>query len=231
MQIDDGDGSTPQFISDDHEVEAFVKLRWKIEKVNLFVTISHYINLITKEHRKPHFSNLTNQTLLNQEDGDISYTDGRTDEEWMAFAMSETRMTCPHEQNSVVGSFHVRVTCTTPQRGNGVEIREQEGIIWLRSPTNLTVIRGKRKAVVTEAEKDRDEDAYLLPQNLCRKATSRWKGNKVASLDVACFIILESLLGGTGCSRIRFFTREHSTASSSNRGRWRWHINCTNSLD
>ncbi|KAG2282580.1 hypothetical protein Bca52824_053800 [Brassica carinata] len=27
MQIDDGDGSTPQFISDDHEVEAFVKMR------------------------------------------------------------------------------------------------------------------------------------------------------------------------------------------------------------
>ncbi|KAF2563306.1 hypothetical protein F2Q70_00017167 [Brassica cretica] len=28
MQIDDGDGSTPQFISDDHEVEAFVKMRF-----------------------------------------------------------------------------------------------------------------------------------------------------------------------------------------------------------
>ncbi|CAF2152332.1 unnamed protein product [Brassica rapa] len=44
MQIDAGDGSTPQFISDDYDVESFVHMRRKIEEVNLYVTILEHNN-------------------------------------------------------------------------------------------------------------------------------------------------------------------------------------------
>ncbi|CAF1742792.1 unnamed protein product [Brassica oleracea var. botrytis] len=82
MEIDDGDGSTPQFISDDHEVEVFVQMRRKIEEVNLFVTV-----------------NVTNQTLARNENADDSDEDQGFEEEWLDFAMSETPLTCPHQKN------------------------------------------------------------------------------------------------------------------------------------
>ncbi|CAN6859921.1 unnamed protein product [Brassica oleracea] len=86
MEIDDGDGSTPQFISDDHEVEVFVQMRRKIEEVNLFVTV-----------------NVTNQTLARNENADDSDEDEGFEEEWLDFAMSETPLTCPHQKNDVGG--------------------------------------------------------------------------------------------------------------------------------
>lgn len=54
MLIDDGDGSTPQFISDDHEVEVLVQMRRKIEEVNLCVTIAKCSDGLSTANRKPH---------------------------------------------------------------------------------------------------------------------------------------------------------------------------------
>ena len=65
MLIDDGDGSTPQFISENHEVEVFVQMRRKIEEVNLCVTISQCSDGVTTGNSKPHFANVTDQNVCN----------------------------------------------------------------------------------------------------------------------------------------------------------------------
>ncbi|KAH0866792.1 hypothetical protein HID58_073814 [Brassica napus] len=65
MLIDDGDGSTPQFISDDHEVEVLVQMRRKIEEVNLCVTIAKCSDGLSTANRKPHFADVTDQNLCN----------------------------------------------------------------------------------------------------------------------------------------------------------------------
>ncbi|CAF1836532.1 unnamed protein product [Brassica oleracea var. botrytis] len=64
MLIDDGDGSTPQFISENHEVEVFVQMRRKIEEVNLCVTISQCSDGVTTGNSKPHFANVTDQNVF-----------------------------------------------------------------------------------------------------------------------------------------------------------------------
>lgn len=47
--IDDADGSSRHFITDDHEVELFVQMRRKIEEVNLCVTVTLNTNGIAAE--------------------------------------------------------------------------------------------------------------------------------------------------------------------------------------
>lgn len=150
MLIDDGDGSTPQFISDDHELEVFVQKRRKIEEVNLFVTISQCIDGVTTAQGKPHFSNVTDQTLLDKDDGDTETTDATTEEEWLEFALSETPLTCPPQKNTAGGSFRVTEQDTIPYRRNGIEIQENQPIIRLRSPENSSETRGKGKELALE---------------------------------------------------------------------------------
>ena len=128
MEIDDGDGSTPQFISDDHEVEVFVQMRRKIEEVNLFVTV-----------------NVTNQTLARNENADDSDEDQGFEEEWLDFAMSETPLTCPHQKNDVGGNFGGPPVLSIPNKQNGIVICEP--IIRLASPTHRESYRGKGKAI------------------------------------------------------------------------------------
>ncbi|KAF3532204.1 hypothetical protein DY000_02040060 [Brassica cretica] len=150
MLIDDGDGSAPQFISDDHELEVFVQMRQKIEEVNLFVTISQCIDGVTTAQDKPHFSNVTDQTLLDKDDGDTETTDATTEEEWLEFALSETPLTCPPQKNTAGGSFRVTEQDTIPYRHNGIEIQENQPIILLLSPQNSSETRGKGKELALE---------------------------------------------------------------------------------
>lgn len=132
MLIDDGDGSTPQFISDDHEVEVFVQMRRKIEEVNLFVTIAQVVDGVTKAPPKPHAK------------------DVEAEDEWMEFAISETPLTRPTLTNAVGGSFRAVVHETIPSRANGIVIRENQPTIRLRSPPPCEGNRGKGKAILRE---------------------------------------------------------------------------------
>ncbi|KAF3489251.1 hypothetical protein F2Q69_00057112 [Brassica cretica] len=118
MQIDDADGSTPQFISDDHEVEVFVQMRRTIEEVNLFVTVSEPVHVRRR---------------------------GRFEEEWLDFARSETPLTLPHQKNDVGGSFGGPQVRSIPNKQNGIVICEP--IIRLESPTHRESYRGKGKAI------------------------------------------------------------------------------------
>ncbi|KAG2303933.1 hypothetical protein Bca52824_032584 [Brassica carinata] len=81
MEIDDGDGSTPQFISDDYEVEVFVQMRRKIEEVNLCVTMSEVIHGIPTGHGRPPYANVTDQTLAQDEDDEETDSDEGLEEE------------------------------------------------------------------------------------------------------------------------------------------------------
>lgn len=157
MQIDDGDGSTPQFISDDHEVEVFVQMRRKIKEVNLCVTIAQCNDGINTAQRKPHFSNVTYQMLCNDDEGDNNTFDDSPEDEWSDFALSETPLTCPPITNAVGGSFHVRVTNTIPSMANGIVIREPQPILRLQSPPPCGPNRGKGKAVLTDDVHGREQ--------------------------------------------------------------------------
>ena len=158
MQIDDGDGSTPQFISDDHEVEVFVQMRRKIEEVNLFVTVS--------EPKVPH-ANVTDQTLARNENDDDSDEGEGFEDDWGDFAMSETPLTCPHEKNDVGGSFGGRSGCLIPHKPNGIVICEP--IIRLASPTERASYRGKGKAI------DIGGDSVGCPADVIRPLISTTK--------------------------------------------------------
>ncbi|KAF2550327.1 hypothetical protein F2Q68_00037208 [Brassica cretica] len=105
MQIDDADGSTPQFISDDHEVEVFVQMRRTIKEVNLFVTVSEPVHGISTEKQRLPYANVTDQILARNENDDESDDEEGFEEEWLDFAMSETSLTCPHQKNDIGGSF------------------------------------------------------------------------------------------------------------------------------
>ncbi|WZZ07468.1 hypothetical protein YC2023_093389 [Brassica napus] len=121
MQIDDGDGSTLQFISDDHEEEVFVQMRRKIKEVNLFVTVS--------EPRVP-YANVTDQNLARNENDDDSDEGEGFEDDWVDFA---------------IGSFGGPPVCPIPHKQNGIVICEP--IIRLASPTERESYREKGKAI------------------------------------------------------------------------------------
>lgn len=102
MQIDDGDGSTLQFISDDHEEEVFVQMRRKIKEVNLFVTVS--------EPRVP-YANVTDQNLARNENDDDSDEGEGFEDDWVDFAMSDTPLTRPHKKKMTLVGVSVDRRC------------------------------------------------------------------------------------------------------------------------
>ncbi|KAL0836190.1 hypothetical protein Bca101_088079 [Brassica carinata] len=167
MQIDEGDGLTPQFISDDYDVEPFVQMRCKIEEVNLYVTISEHNNGLTTEKTRPPFASVTHQTLIRNEDEEESEADDMLEEEWLQFAMSETPLTCPHKKNDVGGSFAVPGNQTIPNVQRGIVIREP--IIRLASPPREPLNKGKGKAIATEGDTDAPTLNCLLPETSINK--------------------------------------------------------------
>ncbi|CAN6825215.1 unnamed protein product [Brassica oleracea] len=158
MQIDEDDGSTPQFISDDYDVESFVQMRHKIEEVNLYVTISEHNNGFTTGKTRPPFASVTDQTLIRNEDEEESDADDMLEEEWLQFAMSETPLTCPHKKNNVVGSFAVPGSQT------------------LASPPREPVNKGKGKAIATEGDTYAPTLNCLLPETSINKGAYRGNG-------------------------------------------------------
>ncbi|KAG2244924.1 hypothetical protein Bca52824_093247 [Brassica carinata] len=145
MQIDNADGSTPHFISDDHEVEVFVQMRRTIEEVNLFVTVSEPVHGISTEKQRLPYANVTDQILARNENDDESDDEEGFEEEWLDFAMSETSLTCPHQKNDIGGSFGGPPVRSIPNKQNGIVICEP--IIRLASPTHRESYRGKGKAI------------------------------------------------------------------------------------
>lgn len=168
MQIDDGDGSTPQFISDDHDVEEFVLMRRKIEEVNLFVTISVHINEGTTGEMKTAFTKGPLQPVIRPVDDDGSDNDEEVEEEWLEFAMSETPLTCPYQKNDVGGTFAVPRSQTIPNRECGIVIREP--ILHLASPPKEAPYKGKGKAIA------RDDVEYADGMNVHITQTSSNRG-------------------------------------------------------
>ncbi|CAN6972333.1 unnamed protein product, partial [Brassica rapa subsp. trilocularis] len=110
MQIDNGDGSTPQYISEHDAVEAFVQMRCKIEEVNLFVTISEHIDGITTSKTRPPFANVTDQALILNEAEIENASDDILEDAWLDFAMFETPLTCPQQKND---GTNVAATCSS----------------------------------------------------------------------------------------------------------------------
>ncbi|CAN6849546.1 unnamed protein product [Brassica oleracea] len=119
MQIDDGDGSTPQYISDDDAVEAFIQMRRKIEEVNLFITISEHIDGMTTGKTKPPFANVTDQALILNEAEIDNASDGVLEDAWLDFAMSETPLTCPQQKNDGGGGEFFPSPETSTNNGVG----------------------------------------------------------------------------------------------------------------
>lgn len=162
MQIDNGDGSTPQYISEHDAVEAFVQMRCKIEEVNLFVTISEHIDGITTSKTRPPFANVTDQALILNEAEIENASDDILEDAWLDFAMFETPLTCPQQKNDVGGSFVVQRSQTIPYSQSGIVIREP--IIRLVSPQTEARCKGKEKAVATEGNKCGRDVQFLLPE-------------------------------------------------------------------
>lgn len=86
----------------------------------------------------------------------------------MEFAISNTPLTCPPIRNTVGGSFGVPVSDIIPYRRNGIDIRENQPIVRLRSPTTSEANHWKGKAVVVEVENGSKADDYVVPESLCR---------------------------------------------------------------
>ncbi|VVB08269.1 unnamed protein product [Arabis nemorensis] len=95
LDIDDGDESSRQLITNDHEVEVFVHMRRKIEEVKLCVIVSLNCNGISAQlpmSDKMHYAPTETE---DDEDGTSEDEGSKSDETWHDFAMSETPLTLP----------------------------------------------------------------------------------------------------------------------------------------
>lgn len=102
LVIDDNDGSTPHYITEDHEVAIFIEMRRKIEEVNMFVTVS--VNQTGMESSRQEDAKLTPVRLeTDVEDAQTSDEDDyESDDECHDFAMSETPLTAPGGMQALV---------------------------------------------------------------------------------------------------------------------------------
>ncbi|CAA7052370.1 unnamed protein product [Microthlaspi erraticum] len=154
MAIDDGDGSTPQYITDDQEVEVFIQMRRHIEEVNLCVTVSKNISGIPTA---------VEVGIITEREGN----DGGNDEgaeantEWYEFAMSETPMTMPSQALGSVNPTCHPLAVPKRRRPTCISIREAEPIIRLASPAVSRGDKGKGIAVEEVTDSDSDDDAIV----------------------------------------------------------------------
>ncbi|CAA7040434.1 unnamed protein product [Microthlaspi erraticum] len=173
MAIDDGDGSTPQYITDDQEVEVFVQMRRHIEEVNLCVTVKRVDGEMTGDNTSP----ICTQLPPTVTDSDVRIVPAATEEDdteddWHVFAISETPLTRPNTAvNPSKGGDQVvpnigggkRVPQGKRLRTNGITIREGGDTIRLRSP--ICDPRDKGKAVAEDVGSDTDtsDDDAIVP--------------------------------------------------------------------
>lgn len=144
MGIDDGDGSSPHYITYDQEVDVFVEMRRKIEEVNLFVIVVVQTNeLKTMLHRLEQRIGTCNHN--GEEDGGTSAEDGYgTDDEWHTFAMSETLLTAPPVTQQPMEDAVPPPMQVNQTRGPCIRIRDAEDTIRLVSPSCWAKDKGKR---------------------------------------------------------------------------------------
>lgn len=176
MGIDDGNGSTPQYISDDHEVEVFIQMRRKIEEVNMFVTVVKHVSVastILHQSVNPHRSSTDSI-------GDESGED--TDDEWHDFAMSETPLTLPDGTQQASQNQTTEPSRNVARCGGGITIREPAHIIRLASPTCLPGAKGKGVMVSDVASEDSaadGEDDAVVPDVPLQQQSARQSSRSV----------------------------------------------------
>ncbi|CAA7038853.1 unnamed protein product [Microthlaspi erraticum] len=140
LVIDDVDGSTPEYITDDQEVDVFIEMRRNIEEVNLCVTISKTISGITTTANGAR-KRVTTDARVPIDPPCAGEEDGmEVEAEWLGFAMSETPLT------------------------SGITIREPEPVIRLASPVPSGKDKGKGVALYVDSDTDGDEEDVVVPQ-------------------------------------------------------------------
>lgn len=165
LLVDDADGSTPEYITDDQEVDVFIEMRRNIEEVNLCVTVT-----------KVEFGIVTDGTTVrkSQTEGEAINTyivhpvafagsELELETQWHQFAMSDTPLTYPPNRE------RPPTTEVSQKRGGrrvlagGITIREPEPIIRLRSPVPSGKDKGKGIATNMESDSDSEDDDAVVP--------------------------------------------------------------------
>ncbi|CAA7034367.1 unnamed protein product [Microthlaspi erraticum] len=165
MVIDDGDGSTPQYITNDEEVQFFIQMPRHIEEVNLCVTLTAHVNEIPtvstcnkKEIKK------TNETE-DVPSSETEETGDNSEDEWHQFAMSETPMTFPAFGSTQLSDLPPKHRHRMQTRATSISINEGASAIRLNSLNLAITDKGKGKAVVTDygssSDSDNEDDAVV----------------------------------------------------------------------
>ncbi|XP_022550988.2 uncharacterized protein LOC125580339 [Brassica napus] len=172
VAMGDGGLDTPQYITDDTDVGVFIRMRSAIEEVDLYVSIVRH-SPGGKEDNLPR--QLSRNMRKGGEDGGANCVD---EEDWHAFALSETPLTLPPTQKDVGGKDQEVPECSERQRRNsttsrttiphgqrGIVIREPGEIVRLSAPETEARQKGKKKRPLeyeTDSNTDSD-DAMVVP--------------------------------------------------------------------
>uniref|UniRef100_A0A1J3CQR5 Uncharacterized protein n=1 Tax=Noccaea caerulescens TaxID=107243 RepID=A0A1J3CQR5_NOCCA len=167
LSIDDGDGSTPQYITADDEVQAFIQMRRSIEEVDLCVTVTRYFNgWPTSLHTSVPSSAVVGHPNI-KGNGEGMYSDDDSSNSWYDFVMSDTPLTFPTQLQSGAPAANTDRSCRSAVRNTGITIREREEVIRLASPAYNLRGKGKGKVVTSasnvqsDTDSDSDEDALV----------------------------------------------------------------------
>ncbi|CAD5316262.1 unnamed protein product [Arabidopsis thaliana] len=171
MAIDEGNGSPPQYISEDSDVTMFIQMRRHIEEVNLCVTVV--------QHTIPSSPVAVTDKNFNSEDSDDSDYD--SEEELHQFALDSAVLGPTLEPTAATTETeqHRRTRRELFPTG-GISIREPEECIRLKSPDCLPTDKGKgimdpigkkgkagpSRATVTDTSTDSDDDLLIVPFTL-----------------------------------------------------------------
>ncbi|CAA7044069.1 unnamed protein product [Microthlaspi erraticum] len=156
MAIDDGDGSTPQYIT--QEVEVFIQMRRHVEEVNFCVTVSRSVLPGSPAHQCsdiPRRVEKENEPVRRDDEEAII---NESDQEWHEFAMSETPLTLPQPAIKIPTKSLPPRKRREGLRSGGITIHEGEGIIRLTHPTPKPGDKGKGIAEEDSSSTDSDDD-------------------------------------------------------------------------
>lgn len=162
MTIDDGDGSTPQYITDDNEVKFFILVRRNIEEVNLCVTVTEHINGVpTKANSNYNVVKPTEPEEM--QSSETNDSGANNDEDWHQFAMSDTPMTYPAFGSSQLSDLPPKMRSRIRTRSQGISINEGGSIIRLSNQIVPDLDKGKGIAFDngTDSESEDEGDAVV----------------------------------------------------------------------
>ncbi|KAL0726423.1 hypothetical protein Bca4012_022516 [Brassica carinata] len=167
VSFDDPELSLPQYITDDIELRGFIEMRRAIEEVNLFVSlVSHTAGLPLARDTadiNPKMAAPVNHTM---------------DESWHDFALSETPLTFPQTQpnanKNVIEVPDGSISCqpdgmdkiggrAIPFFTGGIEIRDPNHTIRLRSPRIAATDKGKNKMPMDSSTETDSDDDMVVP--------------------------------------------------------------------